>query len=247
MIEILAESRSHDSLPAGGGVTGLTTLLPEASFVRIAVAVIAFREGKSHVARLFIGSRRVTLFAFHLPVLPGERIAGLRVIEGAGDIFPVREVVAGNAIRPEASAMWIFVAGGTGFGDANKTVVEVFDFDQCALSGGNMFRSMALLALHTRMLALERVARLFVVEGLRVPLDQREVEPVMIGVALRALLAGARPDSIREVQSLASRKPLCNFPVAVKALENRLSAQFVAGRATRRAFQILVSAGQSAR
>ena len=196
VIEIMVQSRSDDSLPAGCGVAGLTTLLPEAAFVRIAVAVIAFREGKSHVARLFVGSRCVTLFAFHLRVLPGQRIARFRMIESPGDIFPVREVVTRSASRPEASTMWIFVASSTSLRDADKTAVEVFDLDQCALGGGNMFRSMALPALHTRMLALEGITRLLVVEGLRVPLDQREVEPVMIGVALHALLAGSRPDSI---------------------------------------------------
>ena len=49
------------------------------------------------------------------------------------------------------------------------------------------------------MFAFERVARLFVIESFGVPLDKWEVEPVVIGVALHALLAGARADTVRRM------------------------------------------------
>jgi len=55
------------------------------------------------------------------------------------------------------------------------------------------------------MLPFEGVARLLMIEGLGVPLDERKVEAVVIGVALRAFLAGARPDAKREVQAFVSR------------------------------------------
>lgn len=64
---------------------------------------------------------------------------------------------------------------------------------------------MAFLALHASMLPFEGVARLLMIEGLGVPLDERKVEAVVIGVALRAFLAGARPDAKREVQAFVSR------------------------------------------
>jgi len=101
--------------------------------------------------------------------------------------------------------MRIVVASGTGLRDVDESAVQVFDSDERALGCGNVFRSMALLALHPSMLAFKCVSRLFVIEGLRVPLDERKVEAVVIGVAFRAFLAGARRDTIREVHAFVSR------------------------------------------
>ena len=105
---------------------------------------------------------------------------------------------------------------------------------------------MAFLALHASMLPFEGVARLLMIEGLGVPLDERKVEAVVIGVALRAFLAGARPDAKREVQAFVSRQVGGNFGVAIEALENRLAAQLVAGRTASGAFKVLVSASKGA-
>lgn len=186
-------------------MTRLTGLLCEAALVWIAVTVIALRERKSEVARLVVGARGVTLLALHLRVLAGQRITSLRVIERARDIFPVGEAVALSAIRAEASAVRILMARGAGLRDAHEGPVLVFDSDQRSLGGRNVFRSMAFLALHAGMFPFEVVARLSVVEGCWIPLDERKVEAVVFGVALHAFLAGARPDAIREVQSLMGR------------------------------------------
>ena len=110
-----------------------------------------------------------------------------------------------RAIWTEASIVLVFVAGGAGLGDADESTVEVFDSDQRALSGGNVFRHMAFLALHASMLPFQGVARPLMIEGLGVPLDERKVEAVVIRVALRAFLAGACPDAKREVQAFVSR------------------------------------------
>jgi pimeloyl-ACP methyl ester carboxylesterase len=52
---------------------------------------------------------------------------------------------------------------------------EILDLDQRALPRCNARRRVALLAIHTGMLALKRVACLFVIEDSRVPFDNREV------------------------------------------------------------------------
>jgi len=50
-------------------------------------------------------------------------------------------------------------------------------------------RIMALVTRQSGVLTLEGVSRLFVIEALDIPLDQREVFSVVLGVAARALLA----------------------------------------------------------
>lgn len=244
VIEALAQPGGDDALPSRRRMAGLAGLLSEASLVRIAVAIIAFLEGKSHVAGLFVGTGRMTFFALHLGMLPGERIARLGVIERAGDIFPVVEVVASRAIRPQAAAVRILVAGGTAFGDAHEAAIEVFDFDQRPFGGGNMFGCVALLTFHAGVLAFEDVPRLFVIESLDVPFDQRKVESIVIGVALDAFLTRPGPDSVREVQPLVGRQTRGNFAVTVQTPENDVSTQLVTGSAARGAFEVLVRASQ---
>jgi hypothetical protein len=71
VIEISIDSGVDNTLPTGGCVTRLTGLLCEAPFMRIAVAVITFRERKSEIARLIVRARSVTLLALDLRVLAG--------------------------------------------------------------------------------------------------------------------------------------------------------------------------------
>lgn len=52
-----------------------------------------------------------------------------------------------------------------------------------------MRRVMALVTGQACMLAFESVSRFFVVEILEIPLDQREIFAVVLGVTARALLA----------------------------------------------------------
>jgi hypothetical protein len=177
-------------------VARLAALLCEAAFVRITVTVIALREGKSEIARLVVRPRGVTFFALDLRVLASKRITGFGVIESSRDAFPSREIVALRAIRTEASVVWVLVARDAGFRYADKGSVEVFNSDQRALSGRNVFGAVALLAFHASMLAFQNVARLFMVESLLVPLYEGEIKAIVIRMALRALLAGARGDAI---------------------------------------------------
>jgi len=112
VIEALAETGGDNLLPTCRRVAGLATLLSETAFMRIGMAVITFREGKSHVARLLVRPRRMALLALYLCVLSGQGIASLGMIERARNIFPVREIVTGRAIRSQPSAMRVFMASG---------------------------------------------------------------------------------------------------------------------------------------
>jgi hypothetical protein len=68
-----------------------------------------------------------------------------------------------------------------------------------------VFRSVAFLALYSSMLPFEGVSRLLMIKGLQVPLDERKLAAIVIGVALCAFLAGSCPYAVREVQASMSR------------------------------------------
>ena len=78
-----------------------------------------------------------------------------------------------------------------------------------------MFRRVALLTFHACVLAFQHVPGLLVIESLCVPLDQREVESVMVGMALHALLARSRTHPVRKVQPLVRVEPRRNFTVTL--------------------------------
>lgn len=245
VIETPGEAGGDDSLPAAGGVAGLAGLLGKAAFVRVAVAVVTFAEGQTNVAGLVVGVRRVALFAFDRRVLPSQRITGLRVIECPQYVFPVVEVVALRAIGAEPPGVRILVAGGAGFGNPEEGAVEVLDLDQGALAAGNVVGSVALPAFESGVLSFQEVARLLVVEISRVPLDDGEIQAVVIGVTFSAFLARTGPDTVRGMQAPVSREAGSNLGMAVEALKSGLaSTQFVTGGAVRRPIQFLMGAGQ---
>lgn len=143
VIEILGQAGGDDSLPAAGGMAGLTGLLGKAAFMRVGVAVVTFGEGQANVTGLVVRTRCVALFAFYRRVLPGQRVTGLRVIERPQNTFPVVEVVALRTIGTEPPGVRILVAGGAGFGNPDEGAVEVLDLDQGALAGGDVVGSVA--------------------------------------------------------------------------------------------------------
>ena len=101
--------------------------------------------------------------------------------------------------------MRIFVASGTALRYADEGSAEIFDLDERAFARGNVLGSMAFLALHSGMFSFEDVTRLPVIECFRVPLDEWEVNAVVIGVALDALLAGTGTDAIGGMQAFVGR------------------------------------------
>ena len=87
---------------------------------------------------------------------------------------------------------------------------------------------MTLRALQPGVLALENVPGIFVIEGFDIPLDQRKIFTVVLGMAAGALLAGTARNVVAGVQSLMSREPASDFGVTVKAFEGSLTAEFMA-------------------
>ena len=66
--------------------------------------------------------------------------------------------------------------------------------------------------------SFQRISGLFVIEGFYVPLDQREIFSVVLGVAMNAALAVTWSQLISRVQSLVRNQPRSNLGVAFEAL-----------------------------
>ncbi|HEY2232459.1 MAG TPA: hypothetical protein VGK01_03200 [Candidatus Angelobacter sp.] len=90
---------------------------------------------------------------------------------------------------------------------------------------------MALRALQPSMLALENVPGLFVIEGLGIPLDQREIFTIVLGMTAGALLAGTARNVVGRMQALVSGEAGSDFRVTIKAFEGSLTAEFMASGA----------------
>src|SRR5579859_5190309 len=99
---------------------------------------------------------------------------------------------------------------------------------------------MALTTGQASVFTFEKVAGVLVVKGFDVPLDQREVFAVVLGVAAGALLAGAWGNVVGGVKSLVSRKARRNLSVTVQALQGGLPAEFMAAGTVGRSVQRLV-------
>src|SRR5581483_6467788 len=128
---------------------------------------------------------------------------------------------------------------------AKERLVQVFDFDQRASRAGDVLSSVAAIANQPTMFAFERVPSLAMVKRIAVPLDDREVFPVMLGVAADAVLTRARRDVIAGVQSLSHGQTRGDLVVAIETFEVRFAgSQAVACGAICRAVQRLVRAGK---
>ena len=245
MIEGVAQSRGRDAFPTAGVVAGGASLVLEAALVRVGVAVVALAEGQTFISRCALRVGRVALLALHFLVESGERVARFVVIELAGRIFPVDEVVALDAIWAEPAFVEIFVTGGAGLRDPKERLAEILHLDRGALGGGNFVGRVALIAGQAGVFALEQVARFFVSEFIGIPFNKREVHPVVIGVTAHALLAGAGGYVIGGVQSALGGDARADVRVAADAAELGLSASdLVAVGAVGGAVERLVRAGQ---
>ena len=69
----------------------------------------------------------------------GQRVTRFGMIELAdGDGLPIGVVVALQAVLAEPPFMFILMTGRTGLGDSEIRLIQIFDFDCGAISGGNL-------------------------------------------------------------------------------------------------------------
>jgi len=88
-------------------------------------------------------------------------------------------------------------------------------------------RHVALVARQSRVFAFENVSRFLVVKGLGVPFDEREIHPIVLGVAAGALLTRSWRNVVGCVQSLVSRDAGSDLGVALQAFQRGLAAKLV--------------------
>jgi hypothetical protein len=247
MVELLADALKRDLLPSGGGVAGGASLR-EAAVVRILVAVGTQIKGNADVLRFAIGTVGVALGALHLGVKARQRITCLAVVELADvDLFPVDEVVTGLAGWPETSLVEILVARNAGGGEAKEGAVQVLVLDGNAFLWRNVGGVVALIALQSGVLALENVSRFVMIEGFRIPLNEREIFAVVFRVAAGALLTGPGRDVVGGMKPVMSVQAVGDFSMAFEALESGLAAEFVTTRAVRGSVEGLVRPRERAR
>ena len=241
VVERAVQVAAVNAFPSGGVVARLAALLLETAFVRIGVAVVALAERQALVAGRTLGVGSVALLALHRLMKSSQGITRLGVVEFPRRIFPIDEVVTLNAVLTEPAFVEILVASRARFGNPEKGFAQVLGLDVGALGRRNPLGEMAFVAGKSRMFALEEISGFFVVEFVRIPLDEREVGSVVIRVATDALLAGTGRDVIRGVQSALGRHASADIGVASKAAKLRLAAtNLVAVRAVRCAVKNLM-------
>jgi hypothetical protein len=171
-------------------------VLLEFTFVRVGVACRARRKCDSRIARLPIGTGNVTFRARHLLMRARQRKFRLLVIESPfiePRRLPPEGRVAPRAVRSEAPLMLVLMARGAARLQSHVCVVQVFSMQQSAGPRGHVPRIVASAARYARMLSIQQVTRLRMIEsrGRRRPVHDREILSVVIGVALHTRSARA--------------------------------------------------------
>lgn len=236
--------RLRDLLPPARVMARLAGLPGEASAMWIFMAVRALAEWDPDILRLAIRSAGVALGALHLGVQTRQRIARLRVIElGNADLLPIFEIVALLTGRAEAAFVGILVTAGARGGETEIGTAKVLDFDGRTVGDRNMGRVVAFVAGQADVLAFEHVPGFLMIEGVDVPLDQREVLTIVLGVAASALLAGTDGNVVGGVETSVGGEPSRNLGVTVETLESRLPAELVTSGAVRGTIERLVWPG----
>jgi len=242
VIEVLVHPGQGDFLPSRSVVAGFATLR-KGAVVEVDVAIRTLAEREPRVPRLAVRARCMALFALHLRVLPGQRIARFAVIELAdGDRLPVVVVVALQAIRAQTPLVLVLVAGDAALRYSEKRPRQILDLDHRARYRTDVLRGMALVTGDALMFPLQNVARQLMIEGLGIPLDERKVFPVVLRVALAASIVAALGDVVGSMQSLARAQPPGDFRMASQTLQRGCGAKFVAVQAVQCSTQRIMGA-----
>lgn len=220
-------------LPARRGVTVFAALGFERAFVGIDVAVGAGIELHVLVAcrptRLI---RLVAFFASDLDVETGQRIARLRMVKLIRG-FPIRKVVALQAVVAELALMHIFVARHAILRQSEKGPGEILHLNERTLVRNHISGHVTLLTGNAGVLSFQVVARQPVVKLFlrRLPVDQVEIRAIVLQMAANAVLPVWVAHLDLEVISVLAAETSGDFFVAIQALEGRRGgAELVAAR-----------------
>ncbi len=220
----------------------LAALLEEPA-VRIGMTRTALLECQSRVFGRTV-RHGVALLARHIDVRPRQWIARFRVIEFSCDL-PVRGAVTPQAITAEPPLVLVFVTSRAGGGQSEKSLVEIMRRERGFLGRRDMRTVVTLRAVQARVLAVKLKARLQMVEGLGVPLNNLEILAVMLRVAADAITPRRGCRQNRRVITAASRYPRRNILVTLKATILRLTGPYLVARhASRGAIPLAVCLGK---
>lgn len=177
----VVESRRECALLPGTGIVARFATLLERAVMRVPVAVGAIVELQAEIARRAVGAGCVAFLAGYLGVRPGEREAGLGVVNLLSSL-PVGGVVALQAVRAQRTLMLVLMAVDAGASKSQVGVVEVFGGEHRSFRRTDPLRSVAASASHAGVLAIERKACLRMIKrsGRGVPLYQLEVLAVVV-------------------------------------------------------------------
>lgn len=93
------------------------------------------------------------------------------------------------AIRSQSSLVRILVTSGASLRNPQESLVQILHLDERAISRGNVLDAMTFVAGQASVFPLKRISSLFVVKQTWIPLDDREILSVVIGVAAHTSLA----------------------------------------------------------
>jgi len=183
----------------------------------------------------------MTFLTRDLGVQPGERVAGLGVVE-LRSIFPVLEVVALLTILSQAAIVLVLMTVHAVRADSQESSALVANLDGKHFRLCNMLRRVTTIAGQSRVFSLQAVSGFAVIEPgrSRRPFHDREIEAIVFGVTLSAFLTGIGFQSIGSVKSASGSQAGGNLAVTVETTQRTGGAQLMARSAIDRAVQRLM-------
>lgn len=163
------------------------------------------------------------------------------------DLLPILEVVAGLAIRSEPPFVLVLVASEASRRQPEERPIQILRLDGRAFWRRDVRSSVALITSKPGVFSFQQVPSFFVIERLRVPLDEREIFAIVLGVASRALLTRTGWNVIGRVQTAVRGKPSSDFRMTLETLQCSLPAKLMATGAIRGSVQRLVRTRKRAR
>ena len=161
--------------------------------------------------------------------------------------FPVREVVALQAVVPQLSFVRIFVTGHAFLREPEERFGKILHFNEGTFRANHVHRRVTLLAWNIRVLAFQRIPGLLVIKLLLrwLPMNEREIRAIVLQMAAHTLfpvrVLHAEPGMVAALGVQAPR----NLRVAVEALKRRRSgAELMATRAESRSCEGLMRFGK---
>jgi len=215
-------SRRRHLLPHGDAVAGIAVGF-EAATMRVGMTRRAFVEGQANIPcdLLLAAHRLVALLAGHANVGTRQGEFGFRMVESRRAL-PLIQGMTAQTVLAQLAAMRVCVAGKAIAREAEESAVQIRALNGGALRLGDVARIVALLARKLRVLALEDVSGLAVVESLlgRLPVDQAEGLAVVFGMAANTVLVGAGRADHGGMEAAPQGKPPGDVSMTFKTAED---------------------------